>query len=88
MALAESERPVGDVDSKARYGDGEEGGRMRRPQWRLNGKTLRLREGVLERDEGAEVSISSVSADHSGRYSCHHRGKVLSSVKVIVAGEH
>ncbi|KAJ3598647.1 hypothetical protein NHX12_002152 [Muraenolepis orangiensis] len=53
--------------------------------WRLNGRSLSAGEGVLERDGGPAVSIPSVSAEHSGRYSCHHRGRVLSSVKVIVA---
>jgi hypothetical protein len=71
---------VGDVNR-------EEGGRGRRPQWRLNGRTLMLREGVSESDHGAAVSISSVNADHSGRYSCHRKKKVLYSLKVIVAGE-
>lgn len=75
-AQAESDRPV------------EEGDRVRRPQWRLNGKTLRFREGVSDTNEGETVSISSASTHHRGRYRCHHRGKVLSSVEVIVAGEY
>ena len=87
-APSESVWTVGGVASNASYGGGEEGGRGRKPQWRLNGSPLRFREGVSERNQGAAVSISSVSADHSGRYSCHHRRKVLSSLKVIVAGEH
>ena len=85
---SESDWMVGDGDSQANYEGREEGGRGRWPQWRLNGSTLRFREGVSERNQGAAVSISSVGADHSGRYSCHHRRKVLSSLKVVVAGEH
>ncbi|CAL8256547.1 unnamed protein product [Boreogadus saida] len=77
-APSESDWTVGDVNR-------EEGGRGRRPQWRLNGRTLMFREGVSESKHGAAVSISSVNADHSGRYSCHHKKKVLYSLKVIVA---
>lgn len=82
-----------DRDSEE-YQDAEEVSRVIRgmrsgPNWKWNGKTLTEVERdsghvVLERSGGA-VSLSPVGVEDSGRYSCHHRGKTLSSFKVIVA---
>ncbi|KAM4601509.1 interleukin-6 receptor subunit alpha [Polymixia lowei] len=83
------------MDGQADYEEEEEGGRVtrglrRRPQWRWNGETLRKGGGdvgdVMFGRKGATLTLTSVTAADSGKYSCHHSGRMLSSFKVIVAG--
>ncbi|XP_056143014.1 interleukin-6 receptor subunit alpha [Lampris incognitus] len=62
---------------------------QRRLQWRRDGRTLKGGENGLEGitfdSSGTSLSLPSVTSQHSGRYSCHHKGGTLSSFKVIVA---
>nr|QGA72062.1 interleukin-6 receptor alpha [Plecoglossus altivelis] len=61
--------------------EGEEGGKF---QWRLNGKELRG--GVTSFwKKGASLSLSGVTVQDAGNYSCHHRNKMVSSFRVVVA---
>ncbi|KAM3873314.1 interleukin-6 receptor subunit alpha [Diretmus argenteus] len=72
----------------------EEGNRVTRglrtrPQWKRNGRMLeegsRGWGGVLFERHGTALSLTSVREADSGMYSCHRRGKMLFSLKVIVA---
>ncbi|XP_030014863.1 interleukin-6 receptor subunit alpha [Sphaeramia orbicularis] len=47
-----------------------------KPEWKQNGRMV---------GKGAALTLDSVSLEDSGRYTCHHRGKVRFSVKVTVA---
>uniref|UniRef100_A0A4W5RGA3 Fibronectin type-III domain-containing protein n=1 Tax=Hucho hucho TaxID=62062 RepID=A0A4W5RGA3_9TELE len=82
------------MDSEDDYEEDEEGGRMvrglrGRSQWRLNGRPLRGGEErgrvvVLGR-RGATLTLPSLTVGDSGNYSCHHGGKLVSSLRVSVA---
>ena len=84
------------MDSEDDYEEEEEGGRMvrgqrGRSQWRLNGRPLRggeERGGVVVLGRrGATLTLPSLAVGDSGNYSCHRGGKLVSSLRVSVAGE-
>uniref|UniRef100_A0A4W5MSJ6 Fibronectin type-III domain-containing protein n=1 Tax=Hucho hucho TaxID=62062 RepID=A0A4W5MSJ6_9TELE len=82
------------MDSEDDYEEEEEGGRMvrglrGRSQWRLNGRPLRGGEerggGVVLGRRGSTLTLPSLTVGDSGNYSCHHGGKLVSSLRVSVA---
>ncbi|XP_064883249.1 uncharacterized protein LOC115124230, partial [Oncorhynchus nerka] len=60
-----------------------------RSQWRLNGRPLRggeERGGVVVLGRrGATLTLPYLAVGDSGNYSCHHGGKLVSSLRVSVA---
>ncbi|XP_026173444.1 interleukin-6 receptor subunit alpha isoform X2 [Mastacembelus armatus] len=73
--------------------EGADGRRVTRgitssPQWKWNGRAVekakRDRGEIIFERRGTMLSLSSVRVTDSGNYTCHHRGRVRFSLKVIV----
>ncbi|KAM6967468.1 interleukin-6 receptor subunit alpha [Aplochiton taeniatus] len=89
---SQSELPAEETDREEDYEKGEEGERrvreLRRAEWKWNGRgPMRegRRDGVMLGKSGTTLSLSSLSEGDSGNYSCHRRGKMLFSLRVVVA---
>ncbi|XP_034030687.1 interleukin-6 receptor subunit alpha [Thalassophryne amazonica] len=72
-------------DEEEGYNRVTRGVRMR-PQWMWNGTVVKKgdRRGLLLEESGFTLSLPSVTVEHVGRYTCHHRGKTF-SLKLVVA---
>ncbi|XP_053743922.1 interleukin-6 receptor subunit alpha isoform X2 [Synchiropus splendidus] len=59
------------------------------PLWRWDGRTMgrghTKQQGVSWTYGGSSLVLNSVRANDSGNFSCHHRGRQLFTVKVVIA---
>ncbi|XP_070692203.1 interleukin-6 receptor subunit alpha [Pempheris klunzingeri] len=93
----ESSWEAEEMDGEGDYEDeedeeGEEGSRVTRgiksrPQWKWTGREVGKGDwgGITFERRGTTLSLSSVRARDSGKYTCYHRGRERFSIKVNVA---